>query len=190
VEQLLQRPVALQIGGKIMSNQSFGREGGMEKRARKATTDTTLSQASHAASEAAGKAKQVVSETASSISGQVKELLDEQVGNGANAVGHLADSAKLAAEDLNRNAPQLAALLQGVAQRLEDYAGSLQDQSVDQLWRSASNYTRRQPAVVFGLAALAGFFALRTFKSAPPRRDFALNQKPQPQPRAGDFHDY
>jgi hypothetical protein len=55
----------------------------------------------------------------------------------------------------------------------------LQDQSVDQLWRSASNYTRRQPAVVFGLAALAGFFALRTFKSTPARRPSPLNQNQQ-----------
>jgi hypothetical protein len=164
---------------KLMSNQSFGRGVGTEKSGARKTSDTTLSKASHAASEAAGKAKQAASETASSITEQVKVLLDEQVGNGADVVGHLADSAKLAAADLNRNAPQLAGLLQGVAQRLEDYAGDLQDQSVDQLWRSASNYTRRQPAVVFGLAALAGFFALRTFKSTPARRPSPLNQDQQ-----------
>ena len=164
-----------------MSNQSFDREAGMEKSgARKGTSDTTLSKASSAASEAVGKAKQVASETASSITEQVKGLLDEQVGSGANVVGHIADSAKLAAADLKRNAPQLASLLQGVAQRLEDYAGDLHDQSVDQLWRSASNYTRRQPAVVFGLAALAGFFALRTFKSTPTRPAIPVKQNQQP----------
>jgi hypothetical protein len=57
-----------------------------------------------------------------------------------------------------------------VADRLDNYATDLRDQSVDQLVRAASNYTRRQPAVVFGLAALAGFFALRTIKSTPPKR--------------------
>lgn len=163
-----------------MSNQSFSREAGTEKSgAQKGTGDTALSKASHAASEVAGKAKQAASETALSITEQVKGLLDEQVGNGANVVGHLADSAKLAAEDLNRNAPQLAGLLQGVAQRLEDYAGDLHDQSVDQLWSSASNYTRRQPAMVFGLAALVGFFALRTLKSTPARAANLLNQNQQ-----------
>jgi predicted RNA-binding Zn ribbon-like protein len=55
----------------------------------------------------------------------------------------------------------------GVADRLDSYASDLRDQSVDQLVQAASNYTRRQPAVVFGLAALAGFFALRTIKSTP-----------------------
>lgn len=164
----------------MMSNQSFSREAGTEKSgAQKGTGDTALSKASHAASEVAGKAKQAASETALSITEQVKGLLDEQVGNGANVVGHLADSAKLAAEDLNRNAPQLAGLLQGVAQRLEDYAGDLHDQSVDQLWSSASNYTRRQPAMVFGLAALVGFFALRTLKSTPARAANLLNQNQQ-----------
>jgi hypothetical protein len=43
----------------------------------------------------------------------------------------------------------------------------LRDQSVDQLIGKASDFTRRQPALVFGLAALAGFFAVRTVKSAP-----------------------
>ncbi len=163
-----------------MSNQSLGRVGGTEKReARKRAGDTAVSMASHAASDAAEKVKQAASETASSIADQVKGLLDEQVGNGANVVVHLADSAKLAAEDLNRNAPQLAGLLQGVAQRLEDYADNLQGQSIDQLWHSASNYTRRQPAVVFGLAALAGFFALRTFKSTPARGPNPLSQNQQ-----------
>jgi hypothetical protein len=42
----------------------------------------------------------------------------------------------------------------------------MENQTVDQLTKSASDYTRRQPALVFGLAALAGFFAFRTFKNA------------------------
>ena len=164
-----------------MSNQSFRRETSGEKDgARKGTTDTpgdALTKASRAASDATDKASQVASEAASSITNQVKGLLDEQVGNGANMVGHLAGSAMLAAEDLHRNAPQLAGLLHGVAHRLESYADDLHGQSVDELWRSASNYTRRQPAVVFGLAALVGFFALRTLKSTPARP--TANQSPQ-----------
>ena len=131
----------------------------------------------------------MASEAASSITHQVKGLLDEQVGNGANMVGHLAGSTLLAAEDLQRNAPQLAGLLQGVAHRLESYADDLHGQSVDDLWRSASNYTRRQPAVVFGLAALVGFFALRTLKSTPVRPPVKQTQQQHGQfERAGGSH--
>jgi hypothetical protein len=34
--------------------------------------------------------------------------------------------------------------------------------------RTASDFTRRQPALVFGLASLAGFMLLRVLKSNPP----------------------
>jgi hypothetical protein len=59
-----------------------------------------------------------------------------------------------------------ADLVRSFATRVDGYAEGLQDQTVDQLARAASDYTRRQPALVFGLAALAGFFAFRTMKSA------------------------
>jgi hypothetical protein len=49
---------------------------------------------------------------------------------------------------------------------LDGLANDLHDQSVDELVRSASDFTRRQPALVFGLAAVAGFVALRTVYSA------------------------
>jgi hypothetical protein len=48
---------------------------------------------------------------------------------------------------------------------MNGYADGLRHQSAEQLMRGASDFTRRQPAVVFGLAALAGFFVLRTLKS-------------------------
>ena len=98
----------------------------------------------------------------------MKELLDSQLASGVEMVGHLGSfCAQRAADDLNRNAPQLAGLVRGVADRIEGYADNMRDQSVDELFRSASNFTRRQPALVFGLAALAGFFAFRTIKSTP-----------------------
>ena len=82
-------------------------------------------------------------------------------------VGHLAGAAKRAAQELDRDAPQVAGLVRTAAGRLDGYANDLRDQSVEQLFRTASDFTRRQPAMVFGLAALVGFFALRTLKSTP-----------------------
>jgi hypothetical protein len=118
-------------------------------------------------STASSTAKRVASEAASTIGGQVKDLLDTQLANGADIIGQLGSSAQRAAEDLEQDAPQLAGLVRGVAHRIEGYADDLREQSVDELVRSASNFTRRQPALVFGLAALAGFFAFRTIKSTP-----------------------
>jgi ElaB/YqjD/DUF883 family membrane-anchored ribosome-binding protein len=158
-----------------MSNQYSGRRPDDRQRSnaqnrggqtRKQGSDT-LSQVSDAAQSAASTAKKAASEAASTITDQVKELLDSQLATGAEMVGHLGSSAKRAAEDLDQNAPQLAGLVRGVADRIEGYADDMRDQSVDELFRSASNFTRRQPALVFGLAALAGFFAFRTIRSTP-----------------------
>jgi hypothetical protein len=82
-------------------------------------------------------------------------------------LGLVARSAKHAAEDLDRDSPQLAGLLRTVATQVDSYAHDLKDQSVDRMWQTAAGFTRRQPALVFGLAALAGFFAIRTLKSSP-----------------------
>lgn len=131
------------------------------------------------------QAQQAGSEVASTITGQVKALLDDKVSDGADIVGHLARSAHSAAEDLDQDTPQLAGLVRGVANRLDSYASDLRDQSIDQLVGAASTYTRRQPAVVFGLAALAGFFALRTIKSTPPKQAAPHNSR---LPQAGGFY--
>jgi ABC-type transporter Mla subunit MlaD len=159
-----------------MSNQYSGRHPNDRQRsdaqnpggqARKQRSDA-VSQVSDAAQSATSTAKKkAASEAASTITDQVKELLDSQLASGVEMVGHLGSSAQRAADDLNRNAPQLAGLVRGVADRIEGYADDMRDQSVDELFRSASNFTRRQPALVFGLAALAGFFAFRTIKSTP-----------------------
>ena len=76
-------------------------------------------------------AKKAASEVASTIGGHVKDLLDTQLGSGADIIGQLGSSAKRAAEDLEQNAPQLAGLVRGVADRIEGYADDLRDQSVD-----------------------------------------------------------
>jgi hypothetical protein len=135
-------------------------------------------------STASSTAKRVASEAASTIGGQVKDLLDTQLANGADIIGQLGSSAQRAAEDLEQDAPQLAGLVRGVAHRIEGYADDLREQSVDELVRSASNFTRRQPALVFGLAALAGFFAFRTIKSTPLPTQLIRN----PRVPSGDYY--
>jgi len=61
----------------------------------------------------------------------------------------------------------MAKLVQSVADRADAYSDQLREQSVEDVLRAASQFTRRQPALVFGLAALAGFFAWRVVKAAP-----------------------
>jgi hypothetical protein len=162
-----------------MSNQYSGRQSDNRQRSgdqnyggqppKKGSGGERDSQIAEGMQSTTNSAKRAASEAASTIGSHVKDLLDTQLGSGADIIGQLGSSAQRAAEDLEQNAPQLAGLVRGVADRIEGYADDLRDQSVDELFRSASNFTRRQPALVFGLAALAGFFALRTLKSTAPR---------------------
>ena len=139
-----------------------------------------LAKASELAGEAANKVRDSASQTAATIGGEVKQLLDQQVSGGASMVGHLAKSAKRAADELDREAPQLAGVVRAFADRMDGYAGNLQDQTVDQLLKGASDFTRRQPALMFGLAAVAGFFVMRTLKSAPTKLPSPPIQPSQP----------
>jgi ElaB/YqjD/DUF883 family membrane-anchored ribosome-binding protein len=111
-------------------------------------------------------ARQTASQSASTITSQVQGLLDQQVVKGAKTVSNIASSARRAANELETDAPQLAGLVRGLADRLQDYSRDLEDQSVTDIYRAASDFTRQRPAIVFGLGALAGFLALRTFKSS------------------------
>jgi ElaB/YqjD/DUF883 family membrane-anchored ribosome-binding protein len=106
----------------------------------------------------------------STITSQVQDALDQQLVRGARVVTNVAKSARRAADELDNDAPQIAGLVRGVADRVEEYSSSLQNQSVTDVYQAASDFTRRQPAVVFGLAALAGFFALRTLKVSSARQ--------------------
>jgi hypothetical protein len=80
-------------------------------------------------------------------------------------ISSVARSAKTAADALEDDAPQIAGLVRGVADRAQQYSRDLEHQSVTDLYEAASDFTKRQPALVFGVAALAGFLALRTLKS-------------------------
>jgi len=130
------------------------------------TAGDAFSKATGTARDAAEKAKRAASDAASSVSDHVMGLLNDQIGVGAQSANRLAGSMKIAADDLERESPMLAGLVRGFAHNVDHYADRLEDQTVGQLVKSASDLTRRQPALVFGLAALAGFFAYRTFKTA------------------------
>jgi hypothetical protein len=125
-----------------------------------------FSKASEMARDVGEKAKRAAADTASTMGDEVKEILDRQLGTGATMAGQFASSIRIAADDLSRESPVLGGLVRGFANRVDGYAQDLQDQTVDQVMKAASDFTRKQPALVFGLAALAGFFVLRTFKSA------------------------
>jgi hypothetical protein len=153
-----------------MSNQDSTRDVARNRKGAEGPSDWSSnnkdrSSASAVAQDAAGKVKQAAVDTAGTVTGEVKELLNRQLGGGAETLGFVARSARRAAEDLERDSPQVAGLVRSLASQVDGYADGLRDRSVEEIWQSAADYTRRQPALVFGLAAVAGFFALRIVKT-------------------------
>jgi hypothetical protein len=167
-----------------MSNQDFGRDtSGNSRSDTRASDRNAFSKASDMARDAGEQAKQAASATASTVTQNVKDLLDRQLGSGANLAGHFASSARLAADDLDKESPMAAGFVRSFAKTVDSYAEGLQQQSVDQLAKTASDFTRREPALVFGLAAMAGFFVFRTMKSAQPGKNARSVESPPIQPR-------
>jgi hypothetical protein len=143
-----------------------------------------LSEASDRARDAAEEAKRAATDAASTMSDHVMGLLNDQIGLGAESANRFASSMRLAADDLARESPMLASLVRGFSYNVDNYAQRLEGQTVEQLAQSASDFTRRQPALMFGLAAVAGFFAFRTFKNA--RSVSSPPIQPAPYSSAGD----
>jgi hypothetical protein len=113
-------------------------------------------------------------------------VLDQQVVKGAKMMSNVANSTRRAADELQTDAPQLAGLVRGMADRLQDYSRNLENQSAADMYRAASDFTRQQPAVVFGLAALAGFLALRTLRSS--SSEYRTPRSGPMNTIGGDFH--
>jgi ElaB/YqjD/DUF883 family membrane-anchored ribosome-binding protein len=159
--QDLQRGSPTSSGG-ATSSQS----GGMRDRIGDVASQA-FSQASDVARDAGAKARQAAADTASDVGAQVKDAIDRQIGTGAHMAGQFASSVRLAADDLASQSPLLSGAVRSFADKVEEYADDVKDRTVEELVRTASDFTRRQPALVFGLAALAGFVIFRTVKSAP-----------------------
>ncbi len=142
-----------------------------------------------AAQQAGTQAKDAAASLASDASQKAKGFLNMQVSGSSDLAGHVARSVRCAADNLDPNAPKLASLARGAAERVEQFSRDVRGQTVEDLVRTASEFTRRQPALIFGLASLAGFLAFRVLKSSPPdgnrlddRSDESFGG------RAGQFH--
>lgn len=152
----------------------------------KEAANDMLDRAAETARDAANKARSTATDAKAQISDQVKELLNRQVGSGAELAGEFANSMRVAADELDGSSPTLAGLVRGIGDKVDDYATGLQDKTVDELLETASDFTRRQPALVFGLAALAGFIVFRTVKSMPQRPSPSI--QPQDDDLSGEHH--
>jgi len=127
-----------------------------------------LRQVTETAQQAKAGAKDALTDLSSQASGSVKDLLNHQVNAGAEFASSLAHSIGCAADDLSRNAPQFAELARGAAHKMDSFASQVREKSIDDLFQEGSDFARRQPAIVFGAAAVVGFALFRMLKIGTP----------------------
>jgi hypothetical protein len=103
-------------------------------------------------------------EKAKSLAADQKDLLAEQVGGVADAMGRAASEL----EQQNGSSAHYARL---IADNAEKLSATIRDNNVDQLLGIAQDFGRRQPALFVGAAALLGFAASRFVLASAQRRD-------------------
>jgi hypothetical protein len=78
----------------------------------------------------------------------------------------VAASVRVAARELDPDAPQLAGFAREAAERIDDFSRDIRDKTVEELLETSSDFARRQPAVLFAAAAACGFLLFRMIKTA------------------------
>jgi ElaB/YqjD/DUF883 family membrane-anchored ribosome-binding protein len=143
----------------------------------RAKAGDAVSKFTEVAQQAGSQAKQTAASLASDTNQKAKGLLNQQLAVGADLAANVAESAKCAADNLSENAPQLADLVRGAADKIEGFSRDMRGRSVEDVVRTASDFTRRQPALVFGLASLAGFCLFRVLKADSSNDSYSFQQQ-------------
>lgn len=114
------------------------------------------------ASEFADAAKDM----ASQATDKLKEKMSEQKGAGAEYIGTLAETMRRAAREFDNDLPIAGKYIRKAAAQVENVSDSIKTGDFNDLIENAQTFARRQPTAFLGLAALAGFAAVRFLKSS------------------------
>jgi len=132
-----------------------------------AKTGEAVSKLAEAVQQVGSQAKETATSIASEAGEKAKGLLHHQIEAGADFVGDIARSVRAAADCLDQNAPQLAELVRGAAQQVDEFSETMRGQTVDELFETTSDFVRRNPALVFSAAAACGFMLFRIIRANP-----------------------
>lgn len=106
-------------------------------------------------------------DVASQASDKLKDTMAETKGAGAEYVGHLAETIRRAAKEFDNDLPIAGKYIRKAAAQVDNVSDSLRTGDFNDLIEGAQTFARRQPTAFLGLAALAGFAAVRFLKSSP-----------------------
>jgi len=144
-----------------------------------------------AAKETAKAAVEAASTQAAEFIGHVGDELgqsaEKQKRQSADAIKGFARAIRRAGEEIDSQSPAISRQFHNVAQRVETLSDSIREKSVRDLFTSASNLARAQPAVFFAGAAVAGFALARFIKSSATHQDVDVSQSTPSAPGNGSW---
>ena len=132
-----------------------------EKTGLSAQAEAALSKVSETAQQAGNHVKEAATSLATEAGEKAKGFIDQQVASGADFLGYIGRSARVAADTLDPDAPQLAGLVRGIATSVTDLSATVRGQSPAALLETASDYVRQNPALVLSTAVACGFALAR-----------------------------
>jgi gas vesicle protein len=115
----------------------------------------------------ASKVTETAREMASQAGEKVQAAVADQKNAGADYVGNIADTVRRVSYEFDGQLPQAGFYIRKAASQIDSVADALRTRDVSELMGEVQNFARQQPAAFFGAAVLAGFAAVRFFKSAP-----------------------
>jgi ABC-type transporter Mla subunit MlaD len=118
------------------------------------------------AQQAMEEARQKGREVADQAQDKAADLIAEQQHRLAGQIGNVASALQNTARQLDNEQAWLAHGAENAAQSLNSMAGAMRDKDFSTLVNELERYTRQQPAVVLGGAAIAGFLLTRFLKSS------------------------
>ena len=148
-----------------MSSTRPGATGSSAAEALRSGAADAMSKISDVAQQAMGEAKKSASSLASAATERAKDAVEERIAGGAELLGQIAASVRVAARELDPASPQLAGFAREAAERIDDFSRQVRDKTVDELLETSSDFARRQPAMLFGAAAAVGFLLFRMMKT-------------------------
>ncbi len=110
--------------------------------------------------------KAAIGEMAEPLKEKAEQVAEDQKLVGTGHMRTLASAVHGAGRQLEDGMPKIAKAVHGVAQQIEQTADDLRNRSMDDLFEGFDRYARRQPALVFGGALMAGFVLTRFLKSS------------------------
>jgi hypothetical protein len=122
-------------------------------------------QAKEAVTGAAREISDIAKDAAGGARDKAEDIADRGKLAGADQMTGFARAARGAADDLEKQSPEVASYVRQAADGLERTASSVRGRSIGEFVEMIDDFARRQPAAFFGGTVLAGFVLSRFVKS-------------------------